>query len=182
MDWIPYLHIADIEYWRAPSRRSYITKLPEYQELGNVIKRKKLSLGRKRGRSEYSEVSPDEQSSHFLQLDRIENSMKKVPLFSVIIIIVQFSTPIVNIQVADMEVVKSTSERLLKLIKLLDCKICKQISQNPVLVLCCNQVFGCQECFDQTMQHNSSCSLCRTASPQCVPIKGYERCVYFWSS
>ena len=76
IDWIP-IHIAGIEYWSTPSRRLYITKLPEYQVLGNLIQRKKFSPRRKRGRGEVSIVKSCLMTSGTRQFDPKEEIQSK---------------------------------------------------------------------------------------------------------
>ena len=54
-------NLLDIEFWRTPSRRLYSTKLTDYEELKTVLKRKKLSLKKRRRTDEPTDV--DESST-----------------------------------------------------------------------------------------------------------------------
>lgn len=86
-----------------------------------------------------------------------------------------FATKVIFNQIADdLDTVTQHSRMMLGLLHLLDCKICKNVPTNAVLVLCCNQVLGCHDCFNQSVQNNNPCPLCRATSPQCVRIKGYD--------
>ena len=57
----------------------------------------------------------------------------------------------------------------------LECKICKEIPiASKVMLLCCNQIVGCQICFTQCMQENSTCPLCRAENPRSVVVNGLD--------
>ena len=57
----------------------------------------------------------------------------------------------------------------------LECKICKDSSRPPVvLVLCCNQMFGCESCFQQSVFETGNCPLCCAFVPRSVPILRQE--------
>ena len=55
--------------------------------------------------------------------------------------------------------------------RLLECKVCKDLPDQPIIVLCCGQILGCQSCFERC---NRACPLCRAEDPGCVNITGNE--------
>ena len=66
----------DLEYWKMPSRRFYVAKKDEYEDMLRSKNRKRLglSLGRKKVRAEVIDLTTEDQYI----LCRIEESAKKV--------------------------------------------------------------------------------------------------------
>lgn len=70
---------VDIDFWRTPSRRFYVTKFSDYNEIQKTIKRKKLSLKRKGPiGTQYVDLTESDGASTSQQFDRIEELVKKV--------------------------------------------------------------------------------------------------------
>ena len=62
-----------------------------------------------------------------------------------------------------------------QLLPSLECKICKDVPHPPVvLVLCCNQMIGCDSCLQRSIDETGNCPLCRASLPRSVPILGQE--------
>lgn len=68
----------DIEYWRVPSRKFYITKFDDYEQLKSIIKRNKLST-RKRYIEDIQSIREDASQ----QIGRVETNVKKVQVYNV---------------------------------------------------------------------------------------------------
>lgn len=69
---------VDLEYWKMPSRRFYATKMCDLEEINKTVRRKKLSLKRKGSRRGGQYVDLTAESDDTLQLERIEEMVKKV--------------------------------------------------------------------------------------------------------
>ena len=65
----------DLEYWRVPSRKLYVAKRSEYEDVLKVKSRKRLSLSRKKRPISYYE-EPEELTA--TGIDRLENKLAKV--------------------------------------------------------------------------------------------------------
>ena len=70
---------ADIEFWRMPSRRFYVAKASDFEELQKTDKRKKLSLKRKSTAGSHIDLTnePDDFNDS-RQFKKIEDTIKKV--------------------------------------------------------------------------------------------------------
>lgn len=64
----------DLEYWKVPSRRFYVCKREEYNDVMKVRSRKRLSLKKKRIPAGDTPISDEEDSG----LNRLENKISKV--------------------------------------------------------------------------------------------------------
>ena len=64
---------VDIEFWRMPSRRFYVARAADFEEIQKTVKRKKMSLKRKH----YVDLTTDTDDTS-PQLGRIEDTIKKV--------------------------------------------------------------------------------------------------------
>ena len=42
-----------------------------------------------------------------------------------------------------------------------ECKICKDVPTDPILMMCCKQILGCQGCLQICLRNNDVCPLCR---------------------
>ena len=70
--------------------------------------------------------------------------------------------------------IKSQLKRCSSIAHLFDCKICKDVTSNPVYVTCCKQIFGCRSCYESCMATNSTCPLCRNQQPECLDVNGLD--------
>lgn len=70
--------MIDIEFWRMPSRRFYVAKIDEFEEIQKTVKRKKLSLKRKSMVGHYVDLTAESDVDNANQLGRIEDIIKKV--------------------------------------------------------------------------------------------------------
>lgn len=69
---------ADIEFWKMPSRRFYVAKLSDFEELRKSVQRKKLKL-KKPVVGQFRESDGAGISANSAnQLDKIEETVKKV--------------------------------------------------------------------------------------------------------
>lgn len=69
------------------------------------------------------------------------------------------------------------------IVGVLECKICKAIPRGcKVMLLCCNQIIGCQGCFSQWMRENPACPLCRAENPRSTVINGLDPLYDFFST
>ena len=69
---------VDLEYWKVPSRKLYISKKSEYDDVMKVKSRKRLSLNRRKKRPiSYEEPLSDEETTA-TGIHRIESKLNKV--------------------------------------------------------------------------------------------------------
>ena len=68
--------VTDLEYWKAPSRKLYVAKKSEYEDVIKIKSRKRLSLNRRKQPTTYFEeyVSDEETSG----ISRVESKLEKV--------------------------------------------------------------------------------------------------------
>lgn len=84
--------------------------------------------------------------------------------------------------IQEFEAVKKFKEDKTEIVRALECKICRDIPSGPkVVLLCCNQIVGCQECFTEWSSQYSSCPLCRSDSPSSLVINGLDAVYSFIS-
>ena len=59
---------------------------------------------------------------------------------------------------------------------LYECKICKMlpVGTRIVVTCCCNQLFGCNNCFMQATEDDLVCPLCRATDVASVDLKGFD--------
>ena len=72
---------------------------------------------------------------------------------------------------------KKFKEGRAEMVRALECKICKDIpsADSPKVVLqCCNQIIGCQQCFDEWSRQHTTCPLCRSDNPSSLIIHGLD--------
>ena len=74
----------------------------------------------------------------------------------------------------DVTDIKSNGNQSRELIRHFECKICKDIPNQPVFTTCCGQVIGCRSCFERCLQNSRSCPLCRKPDPDILNVNGYE--------
>lgn len=170
-----------------PSRRFYITRNDDYEEVLKSVKRSKLSLKKKSPRQnaislqnvsdesahqDASDQNVGASDSDTGQLGRIEDVVKKVCSYVIVLtcsqnLILQISEDVVDL--------KGNTLQVRELIRHIECKVCKDIPTNPpVLSTCCGQLIGCKSCFDRCLLNVGSCPMCRSSDPVCINVNGFE--------
>lgn len=70
--------VVDLEYWKVPSRKLYVSKKSEYEDVLKVKSRKRLSLNRKKRPVSYFEEHISDEEPTTTGIGRIENKLAKV--------------------------------------------------------------------------------------------------------
>lgn len=69
---------VDLDYWKVPSRKLYVAKKTEYEDVLKVKSRKRLSLNRKKRPVSYHEERLSDEESTTTGIGRVENKLAKV--------------------------------------------------------------------------------------------------------
>ena len=70
--------MVNIEFWRMPSRRFYVAKFDEFEEIQKTVKCKKLSLKKKSMVGHYVDLTAELDVDSANHLGRIEDIIKNV--------------------------------------------------------------------------------------------------------
>lgn len=55
------------------------------------------------------------------------------------------------------------------------CKICESLPLlHLIITTCCNQVLGCHQCYERSVEDEPACPLCRSTTVSILPLKGME--------
>jgi hypothetical protein len=157
----------DMEYWRVPSRRFYIASRAEFQDL-RKSKGKALKLSRKRRRDQEEEDDEEESFSLGRVAQDLETVVKEV---------VELKCDLTAIKSLQGSFDDARREARLELIRdqlrLLECKICRDTPTPPIVVVtCCKQVLGCETCYQNCLDQNDCCPLCRDPGMQGIVVEG----------